>query len=61
MNETNFILITWLAALTALFYFGRKCYTLDRHCGLAFLLGFLVFIPGALFLASEFWILAFEQ
>jgi len=60
MKEVNFVLIIWLAALIALLYFGRKCYSLDRHCGLSFLLGFLVFIPGVLYLASEVWILAFE-
>jgi len=60
MNELNLVLIIWLIALMALFYFGRKCYALDRHCGFAFLLGFMVFIPGVLYLASEIWILAFE-
>jgi len=60
MKDVNFFLIIWLTALIALLYFGRKCYSLDRHCGLAFLLGFMVFIPGVLYLASEVWILAFE-
>ncbi len=60
MNELNLIWITWLAALISLLYFGRKCYAIDRHCGLVFLLGFIVFIPGMLYIASELWLLAFE-
>lgn len=61
MNDLNPVWLIWLGALIALIVFGRKCYNLDRHCGLSFLLGFIVFVPAVLYIAGELWLLAFGK